>query len=209
MTRSRVSAVVSAIVATLAMTLGLLAFTSGAASATPRGPYPPPPPSVVVNKGVVKYGVTVKATGRKYAAKEKVYITVYFKAKGSNKVKVVKTATVYADRNGKFTVNVKMSKAGIAIISAKGKTSRKSAQAAVYVINKKNGSGGWTIKPVSYTTGLTGPGAGTTTLTSTPQSAPEGGAGLALAGLGIVALAGSAVVTRKTIRRRRAATVTA
>lgn len=216
MTRSRVSAVFSAVVATVAMTMGLLAFTTGAASADPRGHsngyhnhYPPPPPSVVVNKGVVKYGVTVKATGRKYAAKEKVYITVYFKAKGSNKVKVVKTATVYADKNGKFTVNVKMSKAGIAIISAKGKTSRKSAQAAVYVINKKNGSGGWTIKPVSYTTGLTGPGAGTTTLTSTPQSAPEGGAGLALAGLGIVALAGSAVVTRKTIRRRRAATVTA
>src|SRR3712207_6500001 len=104
MTRSRVSAVFSAVVATLAMTLGLLAFTSGAASATPRGPYPPPPPSLVVNKGVVKFGVTVKATGRKYAAKEKVYVTVFFKAKGSSKVKVVKTASVYADKNGKFTV---------------------------------------------------------------------------------------------------------
>ena len=135
------------------------------------------------------------------------YITVYFKAKGSHKVKVVKTATVWTDKNGKFVVNVKMSKPGIAIISAKGKTSRKSAQAAVYVIDKKNGSGSWTIKPVSYTTGLTGPGAGT--LTSTPQSAPAGTAGLGLAALGVVALAGSVVITRKTIRRRRAANVTA
>ena len=206
MTRSRVSAVVSAIVATLAMTLGLLAFTSGAASATPRGPYPPPPPSVVVNKGVVKYGVTVRATGRQFAGKEKVYITVYFKAKNSNKVQVVKTATVWTDKNGKFGINVKMSKPGVAIIAVKGKTSRKSAQAAVYVIDKHSGKGGWSIKPVAHTTGLTGPGAGATTLTSTPQSAPEGNAGLALAGLGVVALAGSVVVTRQTIRRRRAAT---
>ncbi len=75
------------------------------------------------------------------------------------------------------------------------------------MIDKKKGSGGWTIKPVSYTTSLTGPG--TTTLTSTPQSAPANPAGLGLAALGVVALAGSVVVTRKTIRRRRAANVTA
>jgi hypothetical protein len=202
--------VLSALVATLAMTMGLLAFTSGAASATPRGPYPPPPPSLVVNKGVVKYGVTIKATGRKFAAKEKVYVTVYFKAKGSNKVKIVKTASVYADKNGKFAVNVKMSKAGIAIIAVTGKKSRKSAQASVYVINKKKGSGGWTIKPVSYTTTLTGADAGTTTaVTAAPQPASANTAGVSLAGLGVVALAGSAFVTRQTIRRRRNASIAA
>ncbi len=209
MSRSRASAVLSAIVATVAMTMGLLAFTSGAASATPRGPYPPPPPSLVVNKGVVKYGVTVRATGRQFATKEKVYVTVYFKAKGSNKVRIVKTATVWTDKNGKFGINVKMSKPGVAIIAVKGKTSRKTAQAAVYVIDKKKGSGGWVIKPVAHTTGLTGPGAGATTLTSAPQSAPASTAGIGLAALGVVALAGSAVITRKTIRRRRAVNVTA
>jgi len=209
MSRSRASAVLSALVATVAMTMGLLAFTSGAASATPRGPYPPPPPSLVVNKGVVKYGVTVRATGRQFAKKEKVYVTVYFKAKGSNKIKVVKTATVYADKNGKFAFNVKMSKAGIAVIAVKGKTSRKSAQAAVYVIDKKKGGGGWTIKPVAYTTGLTGADAGATTVTAAPQPAPANTAGLGLAGLGVVALAGSVFVTRQTIRRRRSASIAA
>ena len=205
MNRSRASAVLSALVAMVAMTVGLLTFTSGAASATPRGPYPPPPPAVVVNKGVVKYGVTVKATGRQFASKEKVYVTVYFRAKGSHKLKVVKTAVVRTDKNGKFVLNVKMSRPGIAIISAKGKTSRKSAAAAVYVIDKKNGHGNWSIRQVAYTTGLTTPGAGTTTLASTPKPATDGGAGLALAGLGVVGLAGSAVLTRQTIRRRRRA----
>ncbi len=94
MSRSRALAVLSSLVATLAMTVGLLAFTSGAASATPRGHhnefhnhYPMSPPVLVVNKGVVKYGTTVKATGKRYAKKEKVYVTVYFKAKGSNTAK--------------------------------------------------------------------------------------------------------------------------
>lgn len=209
MSRSRASAVLSAIVATVAMTMGLLAFTSGAASATPRGPYPPPPPSLVVNKGVVKFGVTVKATGRQFAAKEKVYVTVYFKAKNSNKVKVVKTATVYADKKGKFSVNVKMSRAGIVVIAVKGKTSRKSAQAAVSVIDKKKGGGGWSVKPVSHITGLTGADAGATTVTAAPQPAPANTAGLSLAGLGVVALAGSVFVTRRTVRRRRDAGIAA
>ncbi|HET6534373.1 MAG TPA: hypothetical protein VFH03_27645 [Actinoplanes sp.] len=190
----------SSLVAAVAMTVGLLAFTSGAASAEPRGHnngfhnhYPPPPPSLVVNKGVVKYGVTVKATGRKYATKETVYVTVYFKAKGSKKVKVVKIATVRTDKNGKFVVNIKMSKPGTVLISATGKTSHKTAMAAVYVIDKKKGAGNWSIRPVAHTT----------TLASAEQSTTSGGAGLAAAGLGVLALAGSAALTRQTIRRRR------
>ncbi|MCA2213262.1 hypothetical protein, partial [Jidongwangia harbinensis] len=135
MSRNRASAVLSALVAMLAMTAGLLAFTTSPASATPRGPYPPPPPSLVVNKGVVKYGVTVKAKGSKYAKKEKVYITVYFKAKGSKKTKVVKTAKVYTDKNGKFSINVKMSKPGTVQIKATGKTSKKTATVMVYVLD--------------------------------------------------------------------------
>src|SRR3954471_1789958 len=109
MSRSRALAVLSSLVATLAMTVGVLTFTTGAASADPRGhatgnhnQYPPVPPSLVVNKGVVKYGTSVRATGRNYAAKEKVYITVYFRPKGSWKTRTVKTAAVRADRNGRF-----------------------------------------------------------------------------------------------------------
>jgi hypothetical protein len=193
----------------VAMTAGLLVFTTGAASADPRGHangyhnhYPPPPPSLVVNKGVVKYGVTVKATGRKYAAKEKVYITVYFKAKGSNKVKVVKTTAVWSDKTGKFMVNIKMSQAGMVTIKATGKTSRKTATAAVYVIDKKKGGGGWTIKPASFGTEL-GTGSGTTSLTST--STTTGGATLTAVALGVVVMTGGGLVTRRVVRRRKVA----
>ena len=213
MSRSRASAVLSSLIATLALTVGFLAFTSGAASAAPRenhsfgwhNHYPPVPPSLVVNKGVVKYGTTVKATGKRYAKKEKVYVTVYFTPKGSHRTKIVKTATVWTDKNGTFRINIKMSKPGTVIIAAKGKTSRKTATAAVWVINKHKGGGGWSVKPVSYTTGLTGPGGGTGVTTLTPASQPStgGGAELAVAGLGVLGLAGSAALTGQAIRRRR------
>jgi hypothetical protein len=192
--------VLSSVVATLAMTVGLLAFTSGAASAEPRAHhngfhnhYPMSPPVLVVNKGVVKYGATVKASGRKYAKNEKVHITIYFKAKGSKKIKVVKIATVRADKNGKFVVNIKMSRPGTVLISATGKSSHKTALAAVYVIDKKKGAGGWIIRPVAHTTALA----------STEQDTTSGGAGMAAAGLGVLGLAGSAALTRQAIRRRR------
>ena len=201
MSRTKAAKALSAIVAMLAMTLGLLAFTSGAASATPgnHNKYPPVPPSMVVNKGVVKYGVTVKVTGKRYTAKEKVYVTVYFVPKGSKKAKVVKTASVTASKSGTFTVNVKMSKPGRVIIAGTGKTSKKTATAAVWVIDKKKGSGGWTIKPVSYTTGLTGPA---TAIAPVSEQTPAGPA-VAAAAIGLFGLAGSAAVTRQTIRRRR------
>jgi hypothetical protein len=212
MSRSRASAVLSSLIATLAMTVGFLAFTSGTASAAPREHaysygwhhhYPPVPPSLVVNKGVVKYGAIVKATGKRYAKREKVYVTVYFTPKGSHRTKIVKTATVWTDRNGTFRISIKMSKPGTVIIAAKGKTSRKTATAAVWVINKSKGHGGWSVRPVSYTTGLTGPGAGGTTLTPASQTPAGGGAELAVAGLGVLGLAGSAALTGQAIRRRR------
>jgi hypothetical protein len=200
MSRNRAFAVLSSLIATLAMTVGALAFTTGAAQATPVGPYPPPPPSLVVNKGVVKYGVTVRATGRKYAAKEKVYITVYFKAKGSKTTKVVKTGSVYADKKGTFKVNIKMSKAGMVMIKAVGKSSRKTAYAAVYVIDKKNGSGSWIIKPASFTSDLAGP---QPTAVSSTSSSTGGGVVLSAVALGVVVMAGGGLVTRRVVRRRQ------
>ncbi|BCJ54194.1 hypothetical protein Asp14428_56690 [Actinoplanes sp. NBRC 14428] len=201
MSRSRAIAFLTSVFAAMAMTLGLTAFTATAASATPGGHYPPPPPSLVVNKGVVKKGVSVRATGRKYAGKEKVTITVTFRKKGSHRYKTVKTAVLRADRNGKFTYNVKTFQAGILIITAKGKSSRKSASAAIYVIDKKKG-GGWNIRRASYTAGTTaGPVGNPVSATGTP--AQPNGTWLAIAGLGVLALAGSTIVTRRTIRRRK------
>jgi hypothetical protein len=183
-------------------TVGVATLTPGSASATPGGSatarvaYPPPPPNMVVNKGTVKAGVTVKATGRNYKGKEKVYVTVTFTPKGSHKSKVVKAAILKADSKGKMIVTVKMSAPGTAVITGKGLTSKKSASATVHVINKHKGHGGWVIVPASFSTGAT---AGTPVLVSS-ESGP---AGIALVGLGALALLGSAAVTRQTIRRRR------
>ena len=176
------------------MALGVSTFTATAASAAPKGTYPAAPPTLVVNKGVVKYGITVRATGKKYKAKEKITITVKFLPKGKNKY-TVKTVTVKADRNGFFTYNVKTKKPGTFVLTARGKTSKKSASASIYVIDKKkHGKRGFALAPVAYTGGST--------------NAPQAGAptsdtaSLALAGMAIAAMAGGAVVATR--RRRRA-----
>jgi hypothetical protein len=178
----------------------MLGVTATAAQATPKH-YPPPPPSLVVNKGVVKFGVVVRATGRKFASKEKVYITVVFRAKGSHRYKTIRTATLQADRKGTFTYNVRAFAAGILIVTAKGKSSRKSAAAAVYVIDKKKGGAGWQMRRASYT--ASAPGTSPITAAGRPAETSSNLAGLTIAGLGVLALAGSAVVTRQAIRRRR------
>jgi hypothetical protein len=206
MSRSRAWAALAAFVAMLAATLGVATLSPTAASAAPKVHYPPPPPSLVVNRGVVKYGVTVTATGRQFAGKEKVYLTVSYRAKGSNRWRTVKTSGVRTDRKGKFVIGVKMSQPGQVIINAKGTQSHKGATAFVYVIDKKKGSGPWSIKRTAFSTGTTG--TGTAVLTSSTRT-PSDNAGLAIAGLGVMALAGSAVVARTTIRRRRKAAAAA
>jgi hypothetical protein len=155
---------------------------------------------MVVNKGTVKVGVTVKATGRQYAGKELVTVTVTFTPKGSDTPKTVGKTTVKADANGKIVVTVKTRAPGTAVITGKGTKSNKSASASVHIIDKtKGGQGGWTVKPASFTGGPTG------TSVLTPVSATPGAAGVALAGLGALALIGSAIITRRTVRRRRQA----
>jgi hypothetical protein len=202
MSRNRPLALLVSLVATLAATMGVAALTPGAAYATPSVTtmkYPPAPAKMVVNKGTVKVGVTVHATGRKYKAKEKVYVTVTFTPKGSHKSKVVKTAYITADKNGKLSLNVRMAGAGTVVIKGVGAKSHSSASATIHVINKQKGNGGWVIKPAAFSTPLTG---GAPAITSI-QPIPAGGAGVLLAGLSVMALAGSAVVTRQTVRRRR------
>jgi len=201
MSRNRAIAFLTSVFAALALTMGLTAFTATAASATPGGHYPPPPPSLVVNKGVVKYGVTVRATGRQYKAKEKVTITITFRPKNSHRWKTIKTAALYADKKGKFTYNVKAFSAGMLVITAKGKSSNKSASAAVYVIDKKKG-GGWNIRRASYTAGTTTGVQNTPVSVNTTEPQPNG-AWLAVGALGVLALAGSTVIGRRTMRQRK------
>jgi hypothetical protein len=183
-------------------------LTSTAASATRpgHGHYPPPPPSVVIHHGVVKKGATVRAIGRKYKARERVIIIVRFKPKGSNSYRIIRTTSVRADRNGRFFYSVRAIRAGTMVITAVGRFSRQSASAFVLVIDKRKwGRGrGWAMEPVAFTSGS---GA----VAAAPKSeAPAGDvAGLAIAGLAMMTIAGGALVTQRTVRRRRKADVAA
>ena len=155
MSRIRASTVLGTLVATLAMMAGIVTLSPTAASATPyaspKKHYPPPPPTLTVDRGVVKYGVTVRATGRRYAAREKVHVTVVYRPKGSYHWRTVKTAVVRADHKGRFVIRVKMYRPGLVVIKAKGTQSRQYAAAAVYVIDRKKGHGYWSVRPASYT----------------------------------------------------------
>ncbi|WP_189081153.1 hypothetical protein [Mangrovihabitans endophyticus] len=203
MSRSRAYTVLSSLIATLAMTVGLLTFSAGAATARPKH-YPPPAPVLVCNRPVVKYGVTVRITGRKYAYRERVWITISFRPKGSKYTRVVRRTSTMANSKGKFIVRANMSRAGLVFITAKGKRSHQSATVNVYVINKKKGHGGWWVSRAAYTGGVPGSGGGVSYVTPVSQDQPVG-AWLAVAGVAAMGVAGSAMATRQTIRRRRAA----
>jgi hypothetical protein len=184
-------------------------LTSTAASARPAAPavhYPPESPSLRVHGGVVKKGSTVRASGRKYRARERVTITVRFKPQGSNRYRTIKVTSVRADRNGRFTFSVRTSRAGTLVITATGRSSRKSASAFVTVIDKRKwGRGrGWAMQPVAFT------GGSDASVAATKSAAPAGDvSGLAIAGLAIMTMAGGAVVTQRTVRRRRKASISA
>lgn len=209
MSRNRAFAFLLTVFAAVAMTLGLSAGAATAAPAKPKPPkpsaynhhnyYPPLPPLLVVNKGAVKYGASVKASGRMYGKREKVIVTVTFRPKGSSRYRVLKTTRVYTDRKGNFSVSLKMKAEGMVVISATGKGSRKSASAAVYVFDKKRGN--WVQwHRASYTTDVT---TAAPAKVSDVPSRPGNVAGLAAAGLGVLALAGSTLITRRVVRRRQ------
>jgi hypothetical protein len=180
----------STLIATIVAMLVAIVLSPTAASASPKKHYPPPPPSLTVDRGVVKTGTTVRATGRKYGYRERIYVTVSFKPNNSRHWRTVETAVVRADRDGKFSIEIKLYSAGLVVVTARGTSSHKSASAFVYVIYKRGGHGSsWSIRPASYAAPLA----------DKPSPVP----GLAIAGLGVLALSGGALITRTTIRRRR------
>ena len=211
MSRNRAFAFLLTVFATVAMTLGLSAGAATAAPAKPKPPkpsafnnhnyYPPLPPMLVVNKGVVSYGASVKASGRMYGNREKVIVTVVFRPKGSSRYRVLKTTRVRTSRTGEFSVKLKLKAEGMVVITATGKGSRKSASAAVFVFGK-HGGGWWDFRRASYTTDAT---TAVPAKVSDVPSQPRNVAGLAAAGLGVLALAGSTLITRRVIRRRQRA----
>lgn len=94
-------------------------------------------PSLTVNRGVVKFGVTVRAKGNQWAPRERVYVLVTFKPKNSQKRYVKRKGIVTADRRGRFAFNLKSSRPGRIIINARGTRSEGSSSAYVFVIDKR------------------------------------------------------------------------
>jgi hypothetical protein len=196
MSRIRGSTLVATIVTMLVMAVGAITLAPTAASASPKKHYPPPPPSLTVDRGVVKPGTTVRATGRKYGSRERIYVTVSFKPNNSRHWRTVKATVIRADRNGKFSIKIKLYSAGQVVITARGTSSHKSASAFVYVLNKRGGHGGsWSIRPAAYSSPVA----------AKPAPSESSTPGLAVAGLAVLALTSGAAITRKTIRRRRKA----
>lgn len=209
MSRYRAFALRASLAAVMAATMGAVTLSTGTASAAPVQPdtaaveakkYPPTPPRVTVNRGSVKTGQTVRANGRKFVKRERVSIIVRFKPKGSSKFRTVNERVIRADRNGKFTVTVRAARVGTMTIKGRGHTSKLSSTAYVKITKGKS-KGSFTIRLASFEAGSAA-GAGTTAVAKSTSTTTQDN-GLALAGLGAVALIGSAAVTHQVVRRRR------
>ena len=193
MSRSRALALLASSVVMLSATVGTT-LTPTAAAATEKK-YPPVPPSLVCNRGVVKRGDSVRTTGHKYRAQERVVIVIRFKPKSSNHFQTMSNTTAQADHRGDLHFNVPTRNAGAFKITVTGRTSHKTAKASFTAVDKRKVGRHVAMKPVAFT----GSGAGGAT-------APDGNTtGPALGGLAVMVLAGGALVTRLTVRRRRAA----
>lgn len=203
MGRSRALTALASVAVMLAAMVGI-ALTSTAASATRGVRYPPPPPSLMVDRGVVKVGVTVRATGRTFRARERVSIVVRFTPKGSHRSRIIRVSTVYADRKGRIYVSIRTGSAGSIVITATGRSSRTSASASVFVIDKrKYGRGHHRMWPAAFTGAEAG-------IAAPKTVAAEGNvSGSAIAGLAVMFMAGSALVAYRADRRRRKAGTTA
>jgi hypothetical protein len=188
MSRSRAAAVFAALVTMMAMVAGVLVSTSAAASASPKlHPYPPPPPALVVNHGWVRQHSTVRVTGRRYGHRERVFVIIVYP--GHHVTKTV----ARTDHSGRFSVRLRLTRAGRVVIRATGTRSGKSA--SVVVIVRRSHGHGRPFQPAAFTTGLD------TTASATPPTDDD--RGLAIAGLGALALLSGALVTTQVTRRRR------
>lgn len=207
MSRIRASVALASLVASLVMTAGVTTLSAEAASAAPHDPYPPAASALTVNRGTVRVGGSVRATGNGFRGHERVWVTVLYRPLyWDHYTTVLQNYGVHAGRNGKFSVSVRMYLPGTAIIKAHGVRSGRSASAPVRVLLFGHGMGGWLISRAGYT--YSGkPEAVSPVITSMvasppPTQTPTDTPAVAMAGLGVFALAGSALITRKTMRRR-------
>jgi hypothetical protein len=197
MSRLRASVAVASLVASLVMTAGVTIATTQSAVAAPTEPYPPTAPALTVNRGSVQVGNAVRASGNGFRPSERVLITILYRPPRWDHFETVQSYDTHADRQGEFSVRAEMHLPGTAIILAQGIGSGRTASATVRVTRRGHGDGNWVITNAGYTVDT-----GSAAAPSKPGSTSPG---IALAGLGVLALAGSAALTRRTMRRRRAA----
>jgi hypothetical protein len=189
----------SALLATMAVMLSTLVGAT-AASAHPGRPghpvvhYPPPPPSLVINRGVVKIGVTVRASGHQFRAHERVTVVISYKPKWSTRSRTLRVVSVYTDRNGNFSYYLRTGGAGYVQITATGRSSHQSASASVFVIDKRKFGRSVAMRPAAFT-------GAAPTATAAPDKSNTNE--LAVVGLAVMVMTGGALVTQRTIRRRR------
>jgi hypothetical protein len=209
MSRFRASVALASLVTSLVMTAGVTTLSAEAASAAPNDPYPPTAPALTVNRGTVRVGGSVRATGNGFRSHERVWITVLYHPLHWDHYTTVQDYGIHANRNGRFSINVRMYLPGTAIIRAYGVRSGRSASAPVRVLRFGHGLGGWLITRAGYTYSgkpMAVSPVTTSTVASPPRKeTPTDTPAVAVAGLGVLALAGSALITRKTMRRRRKA----
>jgi len=210
MSRFRASVALASLVASLVMTAGVTTLSAEAASAAPNDPYPPTVPALTVNRGTVRVGSSVRATGKGFRSHERVWIAVlYHPLYWDHYTTVLQDYGVHANRNGRFSIKVRMYLPGTAVIKAYGVRSGRLASAPVRVLLFGHGLGGWMITRAGYTYSgrpmAVSPVTSSTVSSAPRNESPTGMPAVTLAGLGVLALAGSALITRNTIRRRRKA----
>ena len=218
MSRSRAWAVLASLVAWLVIAAGVTTLTTSAASAAPSPQYPPTASALTVNRGTVRVGEAVRATGRGFGKYERVYVTVLYRPTNwDHYTTLLQNYSARASRKGKFSISVRMHLPGTAIVQARGARSGKSASAPVRVLLFGpgglfghgglfgNGNSGWSMTPAGYTS-TSGTATTTSTVAAQPrEEQPSSTPALAAAGLGVLGLAGSVVFTHRQMRRRRKA----
>lgn len=104
--------------------------------------YPPPPPTMTVNRALVKVNQQVRVSGNHFQYREHVSIAVIYRT-----AKKTVKLTVVADRYGRFSFNEKLIYPGYVVISAYGPKSHFYSWAYV-IVQKKKGPHGVTTQVV-------------------------------------------------------------
>jgi hypothetical protein len=197
----------------LLMTAGVATLTTSAASAAPPQ-YPPTASALTVNRGTVRVGEAVRATGRGFGRNERVHVTVLYRPQHwDHYTTLFQSYSTRTSSKGKFSVSVRMHLPGTATVRAHGARSGKSASAPVRVLLFRYGSvfghantlghGGWSFARAGYVASGDTATAASKVASPPRDEQPLNTPALAVAGLGAMAMAGTMLITRRQVRRRR------